>query len=533
VSTEPDPRSYLKLLWRWKFLFLAFVIVIPVGVYLITSREKKVYQSSLLLEENALPVDTSILPAGTSSAPSSAPPNAEELGREARVIETPAVATLAATHLTPAPADPSALLASINATPDTKTGLITLVATAHTPRRAADIANAFGHAVVTLRTTQAVALLTATINRMSVQLAHLPASDKVQRGQLSSELDQLRTLKGAQTANAQILQAATPSATPTSPHVGKAVALGVVAALLLGFGAVAVAEMADRRIHHPEDLENLADLPLLSVIPRSAFSPKKSDPRTLEAFQTLRSALMFYNVERPLSTVLIASSIKGEGKTTVAAGLATMAAQAGRDVILVEADLRLPQLQARLRLTDGEIAPGRGLASVLIGQTSLSDALIDVSIRGDEHTDPPALHLDGRLRLLPATDPVPNPSELLASRRMRALLDELTEISDLVVIDSSPLLTVSDALPLLDPVSGVVLVARLNFTTKEAIRRIKRTFANTNAAVLGVVATGATGSSRFGSGYARGYAAMNHANSNGHLGLRGRRGARSNVKRDA
>jgi len=461
-----------------------------------------------LISEGALPVDTSLFPSSNSnSAPSGSASSPVVLGGEARVIETPAVAALAAPHLHPAPSNPSTLLRHINATPNTKTGFITIVARASDPQRAADIANAFGAAVVELRTRQAVRLLGTTISRVQIQLAHMAKNDKVGQEQLSGQLQQLRAIKDAQSSNASVLQAATASSAPVSPKVAKAVALGVIAGLLLGFGMVFLAEAADRRIRHPEDLEELTGLPLLAVMPRSAFTVGTADVHTHEAFHMLRSALMFFNVDRPLSAIVIASPLKGDGKTTVATGLAVAAAQAGRDVILVDADLRRPQAASRLHVSGEAVSPGHGLAAVLTAQSSLQDALTDVPLREDRAEQGAAQGdlLEGRLRLLPAGGTPPNPSELLASQPMRELMHELREISDLVVIDSNPLLSVSDSLPLLDSASGVVLVSRLNYTTKDAVRRFLKTLANTNASVLGVVATGGRGRVRYGYGYGYGY----------------------------
>lgn len=113
---------------------------------------------------------------------------------------------------------------------------------------------------------------------------------------------------------------------------------------------------------------------------------------------------------------------------------------------------------------------------------------------------------------------------MIASHRMRELLGELAESADLVVIDTNPLLSVSDSLPLLDCVSGVVLVARLNSTTKDAVGRLQKTIANTSGNVLGVVATGAAaglyGRYGYGSGYGyHGYTASAYSNGNGRPGL--------------
>jgi capsular exopolysaccharide synthesis family protein len=516
-----DPQTYLKLLWRWRLLFLTFLVGAPAIAYLVASSERKVYQSSALLQEGVLPVDTSLFTAEGASAPS-ATPNGETLSGQARVIETPPVAQLAAARLKPAPSDPRSLLGDITATPNTETGFITVAATGPTPQRAADIANAFAAAVVHLRTQHAIGLLTTVIDQVTAQLGALSRTDAVGRAQLSQQLQRLRALRAAQGANAQVLQTAVPSASPISPRVGRVVALGLLAGLLLGLGSVVVAAAADRRIRHPDDLEELTGLPLLAVIPRSAFSAETASEHEDEAFHMLRSALVFFNVDRPLSTILITSPLSGDGKTTVATRLSVAAARGGRDVIIVDADLRRPQVAPRLGI-DGAVVR-YGLAAVLTNQISLEEALVDVSLDEANGNDPITRKMQGRLRVLPGKGTPPNPSELLASDRMRELLKEIAGIADLVIIDSNPLLSVSDSLPLFDSVSGIVFVARLNGTTKDAVGRLQKTLANTGGNVLGVVATGAAGGlfGRYGYGSGYGYYGdTTSGNGNGRRGLTG------------
>ena len=518
-----DPGAYIRIFWRWKFLFLAFVVLVPLIAYFVVSRQAKVYRSSVLVQEGALPVDTSLFSSGGAPAPGIAP-NAETLAGDARIIETPGVARLAAAFMKPPTSDVNLLLGSISASADTTTGFITISSSSSDPKRAAAVANAFGSAVVRLRSQQAIGILTATIDQITAQLNRLGNND-IGRAQLSAQLQRLRALRAAQGSNAEVLQAATPSSSPVSPNPGRAVSLGLLAGVLLGLGAVFVAEAADRRIRHPEVLEELTGRPLLSVIPRTALGLRPGEGQEREAFHMLRSALMFFNVDRPLSTVMIASPVKGEGKTTVATGLAVALAEGGRDVILIDADLRRPQAASRLGIGEAEQA-GRGLSGVLSGQHSLSEELIELQRQEKTGNGTSDSGVGGRLRVLPAGGTPPNPSELLASQRMQALLAEVSDMAELVLIDTNPLLSVSDPLPLFDYTSGVVVVVKLHSTTKDALRRFQKTLANTSASVLGVVATGAVGGiyGRYGYGYGYGYygyGSTAYANGNGRSGRLG------------
>jgi capsular exopolysaccharide synthesis family protein len=468
-TSEVDPRAYLRILWRWKWIFVAIVIAIPVATYLVVSREHKVYQSTALLEIQPITVDTA-------QYAGSALSSEQVLSAVAELLTTTPVAHQAATLLHPPPANPDALLGHVTATPDLATGFISVSATGATPQEAANIANAFASAVAVTRAQQAVSSLNSAIAQATQQLNALPAGDHSARAPLLQEIQQDQALRVAQGANAQIVQPALPDAAPVSPHVTKAVALALVAALLLALGAVALAETADRRLRDADDLEPLTGRPLLSQIPKSAFSGKAPTPGELEAFRTLNATLTYFNVDQPKPMIVVTSAGKGEGKTTVAIQLAIASARAGNDVILVDADLRHPSVAERLN-----VRPGMGIESVLVGKARLEGAVEDHEVT---HTP-----REGSLRILPAFQVPPNPGQLIASKQMRMLLEALASVSDTVIIDTSPALLVADALPLFEAASGVLIVARVNHTHKKAIRRLQWLIESAKGTVLGTVAT--------------------------------------------
>jgi capsular exopolysaccharide synthesis family protein len=487
VSAErSDVRAYLRILWRWKLLILAFVVVIPVATYVYVSSKPKVYEASALMQVQALAVDTSLLGAEVP------PPQSQTLLSAARLVTTTAVAETAAQQLGEPRSTARTLLKGVTATADVQADFISVAARAPTGRRAAAVANAFADAVVANRTADAVNRLNATIGRVDEQLNKIAGDTSTARDarkQLSEQLQRLRTLRAAQGNNARVVEPAIASSTPVAPRVTRTVVLAFIVALLLAFGAVVLAQGADRKIRDPAELEALTGRPLLSAVPRSAFGDELNDGAAEEAFQTLRASLTYFNVDREVTSVLITSPAQGDGKTTVATNLARAMARAGKDVILVDADLRRPQVAWRFHV------PGQaGLGGVLVAEIGLAQAFVE----------PEADTLAGRLRILPAGPPPPNPSELLASQRMTRLLEKLTEMCDLVIVDSTPLLTVSDSLPLVEVVSGTVLVGRINETSKDAIKRLQGVIANAGGTLLGSVATGATATALYG-GYGYGY----------------------------
>ena len=324
------------------------------------------------------------------------------------------------------------------------------------------------------RAQQATGRLDRAIARLKLQLGQL-RGDRVQERQLSQQLQQFRALRAVQDANAEIVEVAY-RRDAVAPRPLRTAALGLILALLIGLGAVVLAENVDRRVRRAEELEMLTGLPLLSSIPRSAYPGQEHSHLDEEAFQRLRANLTYFNIDRSLASVLVTSPVAADGKTTVATNLAKTLARSGKDVILVDADLRRPQVAERLG-----IKATSGLSSVLTSDQNVQEALVDYPIESIYR---------GRLQVLPAGMPPPNPSELLASQRMRTLLSHLGIVSDIVIVDTSPLLTVSDTTPLLEQVSGIVMVAQVGQANKDAVQRFIQVVNAAHGSLLGVVATG-------------------------------------------
>jgi Mrp family chromosome partitioning ATPase len=192
--------------------------------------------------------------------------------------------------------------------------------------------------------------------------------------------------------------------------------------------------------------------------------------------------------DRPVHSVLVTSAGSGEGKSTVAWNLAVAGARAGANVLLIEADLRHPSIAARIGADEGA-----GLVEVLGGQLSLSEAVRSVSSFDRDGTQRAGQRREGELALLlagrsgngngsPAT-----PTALLASDRMGELIRTAENNYDLVVIDTPPTSVVSDAIPLVRHVSGVLVVTRMRQNTREHAQRLREQLHNLRARTLGVV----------------------------------------------
>lgn len=269
-----------------------------------------------------------------------------------------------------------------------------------------------------------------------------------------------------------------PADTPlaaSSPKTAQNLALGLVLALLLGLGQAFLRKGLDQRLHAPSDLAEAVDAALLGTVSRAGVKTKgygygytKGGNPVDEDLRRLRTNLRFLGLGTTrLPYLVITSATAGEGKTHTAVGLARVLADAGDRILLIDADLRRPMVNERVGL-DGSV----GLSQVLSGQLDLADAI---------QTAPEGFDVI-------AAGPVPpNPAELLGHARMRAALEALRSNYDLIVIDSAPVLPVTDGVVLTALAGSAVVVARANKATRAQVRSAVDSIVAGGGEVLGVV----------------------------------------------
>ncbi|MEE6295625.1 polysaccharide biosynthesis tyrosine autokinase [Georgenia wangjunii] len=279
----------------------------------------------------------------------------------------------------------------------------------------------------------------------------------------------------AESVRATIMTPALPPATPSAPNTPRNLLVGLVLGTLLGIAVASLRDRLDTKVRTETDLAAVTDVSVIGTIgydENASAHPivMHDDPQgqRAEAYRRLRTNLQFLDLADRPSSVVVTSSVSGEGKSTTAVNLAVSLSDAGSQVVLVDADLRRPSIAEYTGL-EGRV----GLTTVLIGKASLDDVLQPWG--------------SSTLDVLTSGQVPPNPSELLGSRAMNALLRDLTDRYDVVILDSPPLLPVTDAAVLSSGVGGMLVVVGADRIHKGQLRDSLESLATVNAHLLGLV----------------------------------------------
>lgn len=280
---------------------------------------------------------------------------------------------------------------------------------------------------------------------------------------------------GTSPVSLSITKPAKAPASPSAPNTKINLMLGLVVGLMLGMGCAVLRSVLDSRVRNEADLRRVTDAPILGGIAFDQEATKRplltqasaQSPRA-ESFRQLRTNLQFANVSGHAKSVLVTSSVPGEGKSTTATNLAIALAQAGQTVCLVDADLRHPMVNDYLGLDRGA-----GLTTALVGTADVNDLL---QPWGEDN-----------LYVLASGQIPPNPSELLGSKEMGSLMERLEQAFDIVIVDAPPLLPVTDAAVLSQHVGGVVVVVGSQRLRHQELQKALDALKMVGAVVLGIV----------------------------------------------
>jgi capsular exopolysaccharide synthesis family protein len=309
--------------------------------------------------------------------------------------------------------------------------------------------------------------------------------------QRATEADLTRML---QTTYVRVVDRALKPGFPIRPSIKNNTAAGLAVGLALGIGLALLLSRLDRRIKTIQQAEGFG-LPVLGILPRLPDAPERerrasrkrkvgapivhSPERDLivhlhptseaaECCRSIRTNLTFMSVDEPMRSVVVTSGHPAEGKTTVIISLAISLAQSGKKVLLVDTDLRRPQIHRAF-----DLDPARGITSVLAGEMKLRAAVAETQVPG--------------VSVLPVGPIPPNPAELLHSRPFAALIAEVRERWDVVLFDSPPANVVTDAAIIAPQVDGALVVVKSEQTTRDSLRRTLRQLGDVAANVAGIV----------------------------------------------
>lgn len=500
LEEEPsiDLRQYVALFRQWWWLVVLVMALAGGAAYVVSSQMTPIYRASTTLLIN--------------QAPSS------QVTDYTTIITSERIARTYAEMLTKRPVLEQTLKRMgiempldefskmITVSPVRDTQLLTVDVTGPNPHLDAALANAlvvtFSEQVDETQSTRFASTLQSLksqIDDMELQMSQTQKSidaslDPAERERLESRLDQYKQIHSnllmsyenvrmtqAQSSSTlvQIESAVVPS-DPISPKTMQNTLLAAVVGAMLAVGGIFAFDALDDTIKTPEEVTRRLKLPVMGAIerfdePENGGLVTREQPRSpvAESFRALRTNVQYASVDRPLRTLLVTSPAPSEGKTTVISNLAAVMAQGGRQVTLVDADLHRPRMH-----TVFQVRQRPGLSTLFIDEVKL--------------------HLNGsrqpsgieRLGVMASGELPPNPSELLGSNKMRLILNTLLEQCERVLIDTPPVLSVTDAVVLAPLVDGVLVVARPGQTKMAALKTAIEQLRYVGGNVVGVVLNG-------------------------------------------
>jgi len=508
------PAQYFRVVRERKWIILATVILAVGLTALYSLKQTPVYQATAQILRQTAALDQTLF--GTSVF------QFQDANRElqtgADLVHVDAVGQMVAEDLH-SKHSAASLLSMVTVKTSSQTDIISISAESTNPSEAAQVANSFARQFIKYRQTANQSILAAADGKVVAELAQMSAAELAsERGiTLTQKHEELGILEAMQTGGFELTQEASTPLSAVSPRPVRNAGFALLGGLFLGVLLAFLRDYTDRRIKDEQVLEQEYGLPVLASVPQpgrhwvhrgSAQSTAligfgDTQSSFLESFRTLRSNLRFFQGDRKTQILLITSGLPEEGKTVTSINLAFSLALSGARVVLLEADLRRPMMHRYLNL-EGRM----GLSNVLSGVKSFSEVLQVVEL--PDFIPHPGLN--GQARSMKATAQTkllcvaagplpPNPSELLASRRMEEVIGAAAACADYVILDTPPLLLVSDALNLATHADGIIIAVRMRTATKDEAYDVKTMLERSGGRVFGLVANGVSSKQK---GYYRG-----------------------------
>jgi Mrp family chromosome partitioning ATPase/capsular polysaccharide biosynthesis protein len=517
-SANSALSNYVAILRRRRRIVVGIALAIPLLALALSLQEQKLYQarSQVLIERQSL---TRELTNTQDQTP------AEDFARvsqtQASLARSPEVARRVLDRLGFRDRAPQGLLSRSSVISEPTTDLLDFETRDPSPAVAQRLANAYAAVFADYRReldTASIKRARADIGSRIVDLNSRPGpKDSGLLQNLRSKDEQLRTLEALQTSNAAVVRRAD-GAGVAQPRTLRNVVLGLLVGVGLAVGVALLVDTLDTRLRHAEEVDEILQVPLLGRLPKPARRAREhelpvslTNPRSdqAEAFRVLRTNLEFSAVAEPVESLAITSSVHAEGKSTTVSNLAVTLARAGRDVILVDLDLRRPKLATIFGLTDRP-----GITQLLLGYASLADAVSEIPLTNwgeKQASEPRGLSPaspqlgGGSLQIVTAGPVPPNVDELIGSKKLDEILRGLKRSGSIVLVDAPPLLGLGDTMTIGAKVDALMIVARLGTVRRPMLREMRRLLDITTTRVVGYVLANSGQDQNLGYGYGYGY----------------------------
>jgi len=502
-------RDHLVILRRRAWMIAFVAIITTASAIAFSLSQSKLYQATatVLVNNQSLAATQ----AGFMQTPNTQTAD-RDLQTQALNAQTTAVYKQATRGTTGMSAE--TLQSESSVTPDVNADQLSFSVRDGHPGRAMKFANKFAAAYVTVRTRQDTAKVDPSIRSAECRLG-LPTSPPCpqqantpplqprspEAQQLEAQLTSLQELRTLLLGNARVANVATDASLirPTSVKTG---VIGAILGLFLGIGFAFLSDALDTRVRSADDLAELLGLPLLARISAPPRNLQRSNELAMmsmapgthaESYRKLRTSFDFANLRHQAQTIVITSALPQEGKSTTIANLAVAMARSGRDVALVDLDLRRPIIAS---FFDLEGRPG--ITDAALGTAALEDVMVATPLTRDAPDDTPPMRETGNLYVVPAGTVPPDPAEFCGSPALGDILAALKDRVDLVLIDAPPVLAVSDAMTLSATVDALMVVTRANVVRRPMITELRRQLAAAPCVKLGFILTNAEADAEYG-----------------------------------
>lgn len=519
ISLDPTPiRTYVGVLARRKWLFVLVLVVVPLAAVVVSLQRDSQYEAT----SEVLLSDKDLAGALSGSQGALAVDPTRIVSTQASIARTPDLARRVLRQAGVPPRTASDLLAASEVAPVGSTNVLEFRVRDPAPGVAERLATAYAAQFVLYTRaieTDAIDRARKGVVSQMARLARQGGRNSALYATLAEKAQTLETMAALQTSRAQLLRRAE-GAVKVEPRPKRSGVYGFVVAVVLGLGLIALLEALDTRVRTETEI---GDALGVQPVGRIAEPPRglrrdgvtvlqHPDGADAEAFRVLRANIEYANSELDARTILITSSVRGEGKSTTAANIAASFARFGKRVILVDLDLRRPSVHLRYGLTASP-----GVSDVVLGRVALDKALVKVSVAsrgrasgrsfrrwasGSSGNGPSNSTVGseptGSLEILPAGATPNDVGEFMGVKGISELLDSLRGRADIVFVDAPPALEASDPLTLMAQVDALVAVARLGVVRHPMLKDLRRIMTASSVATLGVVITGVDPSDGYG-----------------------------------